>query len=176
MSDRTAEPMRSFALHRQPVRRTGWRESVSRLKRFAGAAVLFAVSIGFIKAAGSAQSEQLIYLEPNYQRSFGPQKVTPRGTIFSVKVLKKAEHDALHLYRCDTPCKTANSVKTWPADGYRAGDLLSWAADEDGSYYFWAEDTRNATSVTATTYEFKGKRIRIAFTSGAIVEAWYVLP
>jgi len=176
VTDRSRDLMSGLVAPRRHSSVTSWCNRVVSLARGARAAALFGLLIGFAEAAGSANGEQLLFLEPNYQRSFGPQKVTPRGTIFSVRVLKKAEHDALHLYRCDTPCKSAKSVKTWPADGYRAGDLLSWAAEEEGSYYFWAEDTRSAMSVTATMYEFKGRRIRIAFTSGALVEAWYVLP
>jgi hypothetical protein len=119
---------------------------------------------------------QLLYVEPNRQRSFGPQKPVPAGTTFYVKVLRKAQHDALRLHRCGVPCKTAVSVKVWEPDALRVGDQLSWRVEQDGTYYFWNEDSRDGSAKQATSHEFVGNRIRIGFDSGAAVEAWYVTP
>jgi len=119
---------------------------------------------------------QLLYVEPNRQRSFGPQKPVPAGTTFYVKVLRKAERDALRLHRCDVPCKTAVTVKVWESAAYRVGDQLHWRVTQDGMYYFWNEDPRDGSAREATSHEFVGSRIRIGFDSGAAVEAWYVLP
>ncbi len=127
-------------------------------------------------SCSAAGEPQRLFLEPKHQRTFGPQAVTPRGTIFYLRVLKKAEHNALRLYRCGVPCKTATSVKTWQPDSFQAGELLSWGTDEEGSYYFWNQDTLAGASVPATAHEFIGKKIRIYFESGAMVEAWHVLP
>lgn len=38
------------------------------------------------------------------------------------------------------------------------------------------EDPRDGRSLEATTHWFVGNRTRIAFESGAVLEAWYALP
>jgi hypothetical protein len=120
--------------------------------------------------------EDLIYVEPQRSRTFGPQRVTPAGTVFHIKVLAKADHNSFRLHRCGDPCKTAETVKVWQAADYRAGDELSWRVERDGTYYLWNQDARDERSLEATTHWFVGKRVRIAFESGAVIEAWYVMP
>lgn len=135
------------------------------------------LSIGHATPCESAPDEpQLLYLEPQRQRSFGPQKPVPKGTVFHLKVVRKADGDALRLHRCAVPCKSAVTVKVWAPDAYRGGDELTWRVEEEATYYLWAQDVRGDTAVPATAYEFVGKRLRIYFDSSAVIEAWYVSP
>ena len=124
--------------------------------------------------AGSSDT-QLLYVEASRQRTFGPQKPTPAGTTFYVKVLSRVAQDTLRLHRCDVPCKTATPVKVWPATQYSVGDELSWRADQEGTYYFWNQNARDGRSREASFHEFVGTRVRITFDSGTVIEAWYVL-
>jgi len=127
-------------------------------------------------AASAADDMHLLYVEPQRSRTFAPQRVTPAGTEFHIKVLAKADHNAFRLHRCGGPCKTAETVKVWQAADYRVGDELSWRVEREGTYYLWNQDSREDRSLEATTHWFVGKRVRIAFESGAVIEAWYVLP
>jgi hypothetical protein len=124
----------------------------------------------------AAAETGLLFVEPNRQRSFGPQKATPAGTLFFLKVLRKAEHNRFRLHRCGVPCSTAVTVKVWEPGEYKVGEELSWRADQDGTYYFWNQDARDQTSREITSHDFMGSRIRITFDSGAAIEAWYVRP
>jgi len=127
-------------------------------------------------AVSAAEEIHLLYVEPQRSRTFGPQRVTPAGTQFHIKVLAKADHNTFRLHRCDDPCKTAETVKVWQAPDYRAGDELVWRGEREGTYYLWNQDSRDDRSLEATTHWFVGKRVRIAFESGAVIEAWYVVP
>ena len=127
-------------------------------------------------AAGPADPAPLIYVEPQRNRTFGPQRVTPAGTVFHIKVVTKADNNALRLHRCGDRCKSAETVKLWQPSEYRVGDELTWTADRDGTYYLWAQDPRNGHSLEATSHWFVGNRTRIAFDSGAVIEVWYGAP
>lgn len=117
-----------------------------------------------------------LFVEAAHQRTFGARQPTPAGTTFTIRVVRKADHNAFRLHRCADPCKTATTVTVWKPDVYRSGDELSWRTAEDGTYYLWNEDVRTQASVPAFSNEFLGKRIRIVYESGAIIEAWYVVP
>jgi hypothetical protein len=160
--------------------RSGWL-SVRRSGRAGLAAFccLVALPAGSpdVRAAGGAADEvRLIYVEPQHSRSFGPQRVTPAGTVFHLKVLTKADNNAFRLQRCGEPCKSAEIVKVWQPGDYRVGEELSWRVDREGTYYLWNQDPRDDRSVEATTHWFVGNRTRIAFDSGAVIEAWYEIP
>jgi hypothetical protein len=127
-------------------------------------------------AAGASDPAPLIYVEPQRSRTFGPQRVVPAGTVFTIKVLTKADANALRLHRCGEACKSAETVKLWQPGDYRVGDELTWRADREGTYYLWAQDPRDGRSLEATTHWFVGNRTRIAFDSGAVIEVWYSLP
>ena len=127
-------------------------------------------------SCAAADEVRLIYVEPQRNRSFGPQQVTPAGTVFHLKVLTKADNNAFRLQRCAEPCKTAETIKVWQPADYRVGDELLWRADREGMYYLWNQDPRDDRSVEATTHWFVGNRTRIAFDSGAVIEVWYEIP
>ena len=123
-------------------------------------------------SAGPAQLEVKL---PN-RKTFGPQKITPAGTVFHLKILSKGEHDAIRLHRCGEPCNTASTVNIWEPKSYKSGDQLSWRVDQDGMYYIWIEDQAKKKSVVASSDELSGAKLRIVFASGAIIEAWYTTP
>lgn len=127
-------------------------------------------------AAGASDPAPLIYVESQRSRTFGPQRVVPAGTVFTIKVVTKADGNALRLHRCGEGCKSAETVKLWQPGDYRVGDELTWRADREGTYYLWAQDPRDGRSLEATTHWFVGNRTRIAFDSGAVIEVWYSLP
>jgi hypothetical protein len=137
---------------------------------------LAALSAGESAAAGASDPAPLIYVEPKRSRTLGPQRVTPTGTVFHIKVLTKADHNALRLHRCNDKCTNAETVKLWQPGDYRVGDELTWRADRDGTYYLWGQDPRDGRSLEVTTHWFVGNRTRIAFDSGAVIEAWYAVP
>jgi hypothetical protein len=137
---------------------------------------LTALSPAWTAAAGASDPAPLIYVEPQRSRTFGPQRVTPAGTVFHVKVLTKADNNALRLHRCNDNCTKAETVKLWKPGDYRVGDELTWQADRDATYYLWAQDPRDGRSLEATTHWFVGNRTRIAFDSGAVIEVWYAGP
>ena len=137
---------------------------------------LTALSPAETAAAGASDPAPLIYVEPQRSRTFGPQRVTPAGTVFHIKVLTKADNNALRLHRCGDGCKSAETVKLWQPADYRVGDELTWRAERDGTYYLWAQDPRDGRSLEATTHWFVANRTRIAFDSGAVIEVWYEGP
>ena len=138
--------------------------------------VLTTLSPHVSAAAGASDPAPLIYVEPQRSRTFGPQRVTPAGTVFHIKVVSKADNNALRLHRCGDSCKSAETVKLWQPADYRVGDELTWRVDRDGTYYLWVQDPRDSHSLEASTHWFVGNRVRIALDSGAVLEAWYVVP
>lgn len=142
----------------------------------AGLVLLTMLSPGLC-AATAAADPALIYVEPQRNRTFGPQRPTPTGTVFHVKVLTKADNNALRIHRCgDSNCKQAETGKLWQPADYRVGDELTWRADREAVYYLWVQDSRDGRSLEATTHWFVGNRTRIAFDSGAVIEVWYEAP
>jgi hypothetical protein len=128
-------------------------------------------------AAPAASEPALIYVEPQRNRTFGPQRVTRAGTVFHVKVLTKADNNAVRIHRCgEANCKSAETVKQWQPGEYRTSDELTWRAEREGTYYLWMQDPRDGRSLEATTHWFIGNRTRIAFDSGAVIEVWYEAP
>jgi hypothetical protein len=147
---------------------------------------LFRFTLALALCAGSASAQspaqpsgdkvRPLFVESKHQRSFGARQPTPAGTIFHIRVISKAEGNAFRLHRCADPCKTATTVTVWKPDAYRSGDELSWRTTEDGTYYLWNQDMRTEASIPAFMNEFLGKRVRITYESGAVIEAWHVLP
>jgi hypothetical protein len=142
--------------------------------------LLLAAQLSLVESAPAADpvaaQERPLFVESKQQRSIGAREPTPAGTVFNIRVVRKADHNAFRLHRCGTPCKTATTVTVWLPETYRTGDSLSWRTTEDGTYYLWNQDVRTGESIPAFTNEFLGKRVRIVYESGAIVEAWHVLP
>ena len=127
--------------------------------------------------APAASGPQPLFVETAFQRTVGPRTPTPAGTIYSIKVIAKAEGNAFRLHRCTAdPCKSSTMVAMWKPDAYRSGEELSFKTTEPGIYYLWDQDVRSQKSIQAFANEFVGKRVRITFESGAIIEAWYTLP
>ena len=116
------------------------------------------------------------YVTPTTRKTFTPRNVIPVGTVFHIKVLKKAQNDSIHLQRCGVPCDTAVEVKTWEPESYGAGDELSWRIDRIGEYYFWIRDRKTGAAIVASADAPAGDKLRITFESGAVLEAWYVRP
>ena len=156
--------------------RSEWRVAASGGLGIAALCVLSVLSASDAAGAGPSDPAPLIYVEPQRNRTFGPQRLTPAGTVFHIKVVSKADNNALRLHRCGDGCKSAETVKLWPSGEYRVGDELTWKADRDGTYYLWAQDARSGRSLEATSHWFVGNRTRIAFESGAVIEAWYGPP
>jgi hypothetical protein len=127
-------------------------------------------------SAPPADKVRPLFVESKHQRTFGARQPTPAGTVFYIRVVSKAEGNAFRLHRCADPCKTATTVTVWKPDAYRSGDELSWRTTEDGTYYLWNQDVRTEASIPAFTNDFIGKRVRIMYESGAVIEAWHVLP
>jgi hypothetical protein len=126
--------------------------------------------------APSADKTRPLFVEPKHQRTFGAREPTPAGTVFHIQVIRKADGNAFRLHRCNDPCKTAATVTVWAPQAYRSGDQLSWRTVEDGTYYLWNQDVQTEASIPAFANEFVGKRVRITYESGAVIEAWHVLP
>jgi hypothetical protein len=143
-----------------------------------GALLLLAAHLASAQAAGEPvpPQERPLFVESKQQRSVGAREPTPAGTVFNIRVVRKADHNAFRLHRCGNPCKTATTVTVWSPETYRTGDALSWRTTEDGTYYLWNQDVRTGESIPAFTNEFLGKRVRIVYESGAIIEAWHVRP
>ncbi len=116
------------------------------------------------------------YVTSTTRKTFTPRNVTPAGTVFHIKVLKKAENDSIQLSRCGVPCDTAVEIKIWKPESYRAGDELSWRIDRIGDYYFAILDRKTGAAIVASADHPSGDRLRITFASGAVFEAWYVMP
>jgi hypothetical protein len=151
------------------------------LTRMLGLILVLATQLSSLdspRAAEDSPSAKVrpLFIESKQQRSAGAREPTPAGTVFNIRVIKKADHNAFRLHRCGDPCKTATTVSVWKPEAYRAGDELSWRTEKDGTYYLWNQDVRTGESIPAFTNEFLGKRIRIVYESGAIIEAWHVLP
>jgi hypothetical protein len=143
--------------------------------------LLLAAQLSLVDSAQAADDpvaaqERPLFVESKQQRSIGAREPTPAGTVFNIRVVRKADHNAFRLHRCSTPCKTATTVTVWSPETYRTGDSLSWRTTEDGTYYVWNQDVRTGESIPAFTNEFLGKRVRIVYESGAIIEAWHVRP
>ena len=152
------------------------RTFVPPITLFAFAGLLLFAEPPLAQPAPSIAPIQRLSLEPNRKATFGPQKVTPAGTVFFIKVLKKADNNVLRLHRCNVPCNSAVSVKVWDANEYTAGDELNWRVPQEGKYYLWNQDPRNNTPMIAISSELTGDRLRITYDSGAVLEAWYVVP
>jgi hypothetical protein len=127
-------------------------------------------------AAAATDKSRPLFVESTYQRTFGAREPTPAGTVFTIRVVAKSDGNAFRLHRCGDPCKTSTTVALWRPDGYRTGEELSFRTTEGGVYYLWNQDVRTQKSIPAFTNEFLGKRIRIVYESGAIIEAWYTVP
>jgi hypothetical protein len=67
-------------------------------------------------------------------------------------------------------------IAVWRPEDYAAGDELSWRVTAPGSYYLWNQDPHSNAPMVAVSYEFAGNRLRITYDSGAVIEAWYVVP
>jgi hypothetical protein len=133
--------------------------------------------IGTAKAdEGGPTIEPRLYVTPTTRKTFSPQKVTPAGTVFYVKVLKKADDNAIRLHRCGAPCNNAATVKIWEPESYKSGDELKWRVDKDGTYYLWIQDRKKNAAVVASSDELSGGKLRIVFASGASIETWYIAP
>jgi tetratricopeptide (TPR) repeat protein len=133
------------------------------------------VSTGTTEVSHPA-SARPVFLEPSYKRTFGPQVVTPAGTMFHVRVVRKTEHSALHLHLCGESCDTATTVKVWAPASYAEGDELRWPVGDEGRYYLWSEDIEKGGATAARSEKVVEHRTQIVFESGAILEAWYTTP
>ena len=117
-----------------------------------------------------------VRVETLHRNSFGPQIITPAGTIFYMSVVNKAEHVALRLQRCNEPCDTAVAVRIWQPHAYALGDVLIQRVDQQGRYYLWAQDIENDLIDASVSDTLRGDQLRIRFNSGTIIDAWYVAP
>src|SRR5262245_55805053 len=81
--------------------------------------VLSFLSANEAAGAGTSDPAPLIYVESQRNRTFGPQRETPAGTVFHIKVVTKADSNALRLHRCGDKCKSAETVKLWQPGDYR---------------------------------------------------------
>jgi len=135
-----------------------------------------ASSVLFTQATANDTTSDPLFVTPTTRKTFSTRNLTPAGTIFYVKVLKKAPHNAIRLHRCSVPCNTAVTVKIWEPDSYKSGDELSWRVDQAGTYYFWNQDRSKKAAVVATSDQYLDGKLQITFKSGAILEVWYTKP
>lgn len=109
------------------------------------------------------------------QRTFGPRRVTPPGTVFHMSVLELPEDVRLGLFRCGNPCDTATRVQTWQPGTFEAGRNLMSRPVEEGRYYLWSRTTDiEVDSIISSV--LSDSIARITFESGMVLDAWYVTP
>lgn len=119
---------------------------------------------------------QPVGVEPTRRLTFGPQREIPAGTVFHLRVVVKAPGITLSLNRCGDPCSSAVLVAFWFPNGYSAGDELTWKVNQPGVYYLGARDDKRKEASAIVSDERVDSWLRMTFDSGAILEAWYVLP
>ena len=128
--------------------------------------LLLSLVVALLAGCPEPPPQRVLTLEPNSHYTFGGELAA--GDVLRLSVDGLAEAERVRLQKCGPQCESTETVKTWSAADFAAGDVAQPIA-EAAEYYLWVEDTARPKSASygealpGTSERLEGARFLVEF-------------